>query len=194
MENFRKLLNIAYNNVRPQRGKVLISQPFMFDGCFSRSVVLITDYSTDGAIGFILNKWLQVAIDDLIEDFPGGESQLSIGGPVQADTLHYLHNFDDIPGSIKIVNGIYWGGNIDVVRKLLAVSIMKPNDIRFFIGYSGWTSGQLDDELKSDSWLVGDLRASQILAPAHDLWKESIRDMGDEYQLWTNLPENPRYN
>ena len=194
MKDFTDLLNITYNNVRPQRGKVLISQPFMYDCCFNRAVVLITEYSKDGTIGFVLNKWLQVGVDDLIEDFPGGESQLSIGGPLQADTLHYLHTFDNIPGSIKIVNGIYWGGNIDVVRKLLAVSIMKPEDIRFFIGYSGWIGGQLDDELKSDTWLVGDIRPSQILRPTRDLWRDSVKSMGDEYQRWTNFPKNPIFN
>ena len=194
MKDFSDLFNITYNNMRPQRGKILISQPFMADGCFSRSVILITEYSKDGTIGFILNKWLQITFDDIIEDFPCGESQLSIGGPVQANTLHYLHTFDNIPGAIEIVKGIYWGGNIDVVRKLLAVSIMKPEEIRFFIGYSGWIAGQLDDELKSNSWLVGDIRPSQIINPSRNLWQDVVKSMGKKYQHWTNLPENPSLN
>ena len=194
MNDITDLLNITYNNVRPQRGKVLISQPLLSDGCFGRSVILITEYSKDGAIGFVLNKWLPIAIDDLIEDFPGGESQLSMGGPVQIDTLHYIHTFDNVPGAIKIVNGIYWGGHIDVVRKLLAVSIIKPEDIRFFIGYSGWTAGQLEDELKSDSWLVGDIRPSQIIQPSPDLWQDLVKCLDEKYHCWTNLPENPMFN
>ena len=194
MEDFANLLNITYNNIRPQRGKILISQPLLMDGCFRRSVVLITEYSKNGAVGFILNKWLQIALDDILEGFPGGGSQLSIGGPLHANTLHYLHTHDNVPGAIKIVNGIYWGGNIDVVRKLLSMSIMKPEDIRFFIGYSAWIAGQLDDELKSDSWLVGDIRPSQIIRPSHNLWKSSVRSVGDEYHQWTNFPENPGLN
>ncbi len=194
MEDLTDLLNITYNNIRPQKGKVLISQPFMSDGCFKRSVVLLTEYSENGAIGFVLNKRLQVTLGDMIEDFPAGESVLSIGGPVSTNTLHYLHTFDSIPDAIEVVNGIYWGGNIDVVRKLLSISIMKPEDIRFFLGYSGWNDGQLDDELKNDSWLVGDIRPAQIIHPSHDLWQDSVKSMGDKYQLWTTFPENPGHN
>jgi len=194
MNNLSDLLHITYNKVRPQKGKVLISQPFMMDGCFRRSVVLLTQYSKKGAVGFVLNKWLQICIGDLVDDFPAEDSKLSIGGPVAADTLHYLHTFAHIPNAIEIVNGIYWGGNFDVVRKLLSISVMKPGNIRFFLGYSGWTDGQLDDELKNDSWLVGDIRPAQIINPANDLWQEAIKNVGDEYHLWTTFPENPGYN
>ena len=194
MENFTDLLNIEYNNIRPQKGKILISQPFMSDGCFRRSVVLITEYSKNGATGFILNKWLQIAVDDLIEDFPAGESHLSIGGPVAINTLHYLHTFNNIPDAVEIVNGIYWGGNFEAVRKLLSLSIMKPENIRFFLGYSGWVREQLDEELKSDSWLVGDIRPSQIIRPSRDLWQDSVNSTGDKYKIWTTFPENPGLN
>jgi len=193
MKDITDLLNITYNNIRPQKGKILISQPLMSDGCFRRSVVLLTEYSTKGAVGFILNKWLQIALDDVMEDSPS-DSQLSLGGPVAANTLHYLHTFNGIPDAIEVVNGIYWGGNFEAIRKYLSLSVMKPENIRFFLGYSGWTDGQLDDELKSDSWLVGDPRPSQIINPSRDLWQDSVNSMGDEYKQWTNLPENPIFN
>jgi putative transcriptional regulator len=194
MEDLTDLLNITYNNICPQKGKVLISQPFMSDGCFKRSVVLLTEYSEAGAIGFVLNKRLQVTLGDMMEDFPASESILSIGGPVSTNTLHYLHTFDNIPEAIEVVRGVYWGGNIDVVRKLLSIAVMKPEDIRFFLGYSGWSDGQLDDELKNDSWLVSDIRPTQIIHPSPDLWQDSVKNMGDKYHLWTTFPENPGYN
>ena len=194
MESLTNLLHITYNNIRPQKGKVLISQPLMFDGCFKRSVVLLTEYSKNGAIGFVLNKRLQISLGDLLEDFPASESSLSIGGPVAANTLHYLHTFNNIPDAIEVVNGIYWGGNIEEIYRLLSLSVMKSEHIRFFLGYSGWTSGQLDDELKNNSWLVGDIRPSRIIHPSNNLWQESVRNMGDEYQRWTTFPENPGYN
>jgi len=194
MENLTDLLNITYNDVRPQRGKVLISQPFMSDGCFRRSVVLLTEYSKDTVIGFVLNKPLLISIDDLTDDFPAGDFQLSIGGPVATNTLHYLHTFSHIPDAIEVVNGIYWGGKIEVVRQLLSISVMKSDQIRFFLGYSGWTAGQLDDELKKNSWLVGDIRPAKIIHPSHDLWQESVKRMGEPYQIWMTFPENPGYN
>ena len=194
MENLSDLLNITYNNILPQRGKVLISQPFMFDGCFKRSVVLLTDYSEKGAVGFVLNKPLQIAMGDLMEDFLSPESQLSIGGPVATDTLHYLHTFRHIPDAIEIVNGIYWGGNFETIRQMLSMSVMKPEDIRFFLGYSGWSAGQLDEELKTNSWLVGDIRPVKIIRPPRDLWQESVKSMGESYQHWISFPENPGLN
>lgn len=194
MNNLSDLFHVTYNNIRPQKGKVLISQPFLMDDCFRRSVVLLTEYSGERALGFVLNKQLQITLGDMIEDFPASESLLSIGGPVAPNTLHYLHTFNNIPDAIEVVNGVYWGGNFDVVLKLLSVSIMKPDDIRFFLGYSGWTDGQLDDELKNDSWLVGDIRPSRILHPSRYLWQESVRNMGDQYQHWTTFPENPGFN
>jgi len=194
MENLTDLLNITYNKVRPQKGKVLISQPFMSDGCFRRSVVLLTEYSKDAATGFVLNKPLLLSIDDLTDDFPADDFQLSIGGPVAVNTLHYLHTFAHIPDAIEVVNGIYWGGKIEVVRQLLSISVMKSENIRFFLGYSGWTAGQLDNELKNNSWLVGDIQPAQIIQLSHDLWQESVKRIGKPYQLWTTFPENPGYN
>ncbi len=114
-------INLSYNHVPPGKGKVLVSQPFLPDGCFKRSVVLLTDYSEKGAIGFVLNKPLNITIGDMVEDFPSPESALSIGGPVKTSTLHYLHTMEHIPGAIEIINGIYWGGHIDVIKKLLIV-------------------------------------------------------------------------
>ena len=194
MENLTDLMNITYNNVRPQKGKVLISQPFMSDGCFRRSVVLLTEYSKDAAIGFVLNKPLLISIDDLTDDFPEGDFQLSIGGPVATNTLHYLHTFANIQDAIEVVNGVYWGGKIEIVRQLLSISVMKSDNIRFFLGYSGWTAGQLDYELENNSWLVSDIRPTQIIRPSHDLWQQTVKKMGAPYQIWTTFPENPGYN
>jgi len=194
MEDLTDLLNIAYNNVRPQKGKALISQPLMMDDCFRRSVVLLTEYSEKGAVGFILNKWLPIAIDDVIDEFPEENALLSFGGPVAGNTLYYLHTFGNIPDAVEIGNGVYWGGNFDVVRQYLSISVMKPDNIRFFLGYSGWTDGQLDEELNRNSWLVGDIRASQIICPSNDLWQDSVRNMGEGYQHWTTFPTNPGFN
>ena len=189
MEDLTDLLNITYNNIRPQKGKVLISQPFMMDGCFRRSVVLLTEYSKKNVIGFVLNKPLNMTIDGLPDDL-----QMSIGGPVATNTLHYLHTFRNIPDAIEVVDGIYWGGNFEKIYQLLDMSVMKPDDIRFFLGYSGWSKSQLDDELKKNSWLVGDIRPWQIIHPSRNLWQESVKSAGEHYQVWTTFPENPGHN
>jgi len=192
MEDIHKLLNINYNNVRPQKGKVLISQPLMMDGWFRRAVVLLTEYSEKGAIGYVLNKNITVSIEGLMDDFPTNE--ISIGGPVASNTLHYMHTFRNIPDAVEIVSGIYWGGNFETISQYLSMSVMKPEDIRFFIGYSGWSAKQLDEELENNSWLVSDIRPSKIIQPPRDLWLESVKSMGEPYQMWTTFPENPGLN
>ncbi|MDR2039037.1 MAG: YqgE/AlgH family protein [Bacteroidales bacterium] len=194
MNNIIDWLNLSYNNVLPKKGKVLVSQPFLLDGCFKRSVVLLTEYSEEGTIGFVLNKPLNITIGDMMEDFPSPESALSIGGSVKTDTLHYLHTMEHIPDAIEIMNGIYWGGNIEVIKKLLSLSIMKREDIRFFLGYSGWSGGQLEDELENNSWLVGNINSKYIINPSQEMWKDSVINMGSQYKVWTTLPENPAFN
>ena len=195
MDEIDDFLNIAYNKVLPQKGKVLISRPYMVDECFGRSVVLLTEYSEKGAVGFVLNKPLGVNLGELTDQFPsGGGSPLSMGGPVSLDTLHYLHTFGNIPGAGEVVDGIYWGGDVDVIRKFLSLSVMTPADIRFFTGYSGWSAGQLEQELETDSWLVGDIPAEKIIRPTPDLWKEALKSLGDRYKIWADFPENPALN
>ena len=194
MNKITDFFNIVYNNVLPDKGKILVSQPFMPDGCFNRSVILLTEYSQTGAVGFVLNKSLEITMKDVMDDFPSGESFLSIGGPVATRDLHYLHTMNNVPDAIQVMDGIYWGGNIEVIKKLLSLCIMKPENIRFFLGYSGWSGGQLDEELKNNSWLVGDIFTGHIIHPVKNMWQEAVKNMGDEYKVWMTFPETPVLN
>jgi len=193
MEELTKLLNIAYNKIRPARGKILISQPLMMDGCFHRSVVLLTEYSKKCAVGFILNKILPISLEDIMEDFPDCEANLTIGGPVSFNTLHYLHTFENIPGAIEIVEGVYWGGDLETLRQVSDLGL-REGKMRYFLGYSGWVGNQLDEELEKNSWLVADVSASQIINPSQDLWEDVVQSMGEQYRHWMEFPEDPGMN
>ncbi len=104
----------------PEKGKILISEPFLPDTFFNRSIVYLTDHTEQGSVGFILNKKLDLQVSAAIEDFEGWNENLSMGGPVAPDTLHYLHNLGDkIPKSVHVEGNIYWGGDIDTIRKLI---------------------------------------------------------------------------
>ena len=145
----------------PAKGKILISEPFLPDTFFNRTIVYLTDHSEKGSIGFILNKKLELKICDALEGFDGWEESLNMGGPVAPDTLHYLHSLGRlIPKSVKVERNIFWGGDIDTIRELIKNGKVKDNQLRFFLGYSGWSPGQLERELKEDSWVIASINSN----------------------------------
>ncbi|HEX3008570.1 MAG TPA: YqgE/AlgH family protein [Bacteroidales bacterium] len=195
MELDFNIFKIEYNKVEPLRGRVLVAEPFLQDTYFKRSLVLLTEYTPDGSIGFVLNKTLEVSINEVIEDFPAFNATVSIGGPVSTNTIHYLHTLGEIiPNSEHVFGNIYWGGDFDVIKDMIVAKEIHPSQIRFFLGYSGWQAGQLDNELKSNSWLVTEVKPMQIMAHSNNIWKETMTTLGDKYKIWSNFPENPGYN
>ena len=117
-------LNIDFfqisNNKVAEGGRVLISEPFLSDNYFRRSVVYLTEHSDTGSIGFVLNKALDMRISDVLDNFPSVEFPLSLGGPVNTNTVHYLHTLgDEIPESVHVKDGIFWGGNFDTMKTLV---------------------------------------------------------------------------
>src|SRR5674476_1644580 len=120
------LFTILPEDKIPEKGKILISEPFLPDTFFNRSIVYLTDHTTEGSVGFILNKKLDLQVDATIEGFEGWNEYLSMGGPVAPDTLHYLHNLGDlVPNSVLVEGNIFWGGEIDVIRELIKARKIK---------------------------------------------------------------------
>ncbi|MFO7370116.1 MAG: YqgE/AlgH family protein [Bacteroidales bacterium] len=184
------------NTLLPQKGRILISEPFLMDNYFKRSIVLITEYSGEGTVGFVLNKPVNMKVHEIISDFPVINANVSLGGPVQTNTLHYVHTLGDIiPNSIKVVENIYWGGEFEVVKKLVESGNLSNDNIRFFLGYSGWQSNQLEGELHENAWVVADIRPEDIMRPMNKFnWNKTLNKMGQKYQMWANFPENPQMN
>lgn len=184
------------NNLEPQKGRVLISEPFLQDNYFKRSLVLITEHTDEGTVGFVLNKPVDIQINEVVEDFPESDASLSIGGPVNTNTLHFLHTLGDIiPESNHVIGNIYWSGDFTVVERLIRSGNLHQNQIRFFLGYSGWSPNQLEGELEENAWLVSELSQEEIMAPMKmQFWKKKLNRMGKKYQMWANFPENPEMN
>ncbi|SCY01080.1 putative transcriptional regulator [Nonlabens sp. Hel1_33_55] len=181
----------------PKRGKLLISEPSIIgDASFSRSVVLLTEFNSEGIVGFIINKPLDYTLDELVPEIHE-EFEVYDGGPVSTDNLYFLHRIPDlIPDSHHIEDGIYWGGDFQTVSALINQNKIASNEIKFFLGYSGWERHQLQEELDSKSWVVTDNEDSAVVLSdeIHDIWKIKMRDLGDGYEIWSNAPENPSYN
>ncbi len=184
------------NTLLPQKGRILISEPFLMDNYFKRSIVLITEHSEEGTVGFVLNKPVNMKVNEIVADFPKLDAMVSLGGPVQTNTLHYIHTLGDIiPGSIKVLDQIYWGGEFEVIKRLLDSGSLNSSNIRFFLGYSGWQAHQLEDEMAENAWVVAELSAQEIIAPMNrHFWNKTLNNLGKKYQMWANFPENPQMN
>jgi putative transcriptional regulator len=178
-------------------GRLLISEPFMMDPNFKRSVVLLTEYTEAGAIGFVLNHQSEYLLGDILPDTSYSEMPVYIGGPVAENTLHFIHCVPEkIEGGIEITNGIFWGGDFEMVKQLISGYQLNEQEIKFFTGYSGWTPLQLDDELRENVWIVTDkFKQETLFANAdHNLWKETVINLGQRYAHIANFPENPELN
>jgi len=178
-------------------GQLLLSEPFMPDENFRRTVVLVCEHTPDnGTVGLIINKPINLRLNDIMEDFPAFKGKVFLGGPVGTDTLQFLHSLGNlVEGSVKLAENLYWGGNFEQIKMLMLEEKIKPNDIRFYLGYSGWTVGQLHSELKENSWIITPATHQQIFeTPIEVLWREVMRKMGGIYNTMAGYPENPALN
>ena len=183
--------------LEPQKGNLLIAEPALTgDVSFNRSIVLLAEHNAEGSVGFILNKPLKYTINDVVTEIEI-PFQLYNGGPVEQDNLYFIHKVPHlIDGSIEISDGIFWGGNFEKTVALINQKIISEDDIRFFLGYSGWASLQLDQELSSKSWIVvrNEYESAIIKKSSNAFWKEKMIELGGNYLLWSNSPENPNLN
>jgi len=196
MGKIEDIIKIKTNNIKPGRGKILISEPLLMDYYFKRSVVLLAEHNDEGTFGVIMNKPLSVKLNEVIKDFPDFDSEIYLGGPVQSDSLFFIHTLGDkIEGSQEIIDGIYWGGEMEAIKEMIALNLIKPDEIRFYIGYSGWSPKQLDEELVKNSWVVSLVQASYLLnTNPNNLWKSSLEKLGEDYTQWTKFPDDPMLN
>lgn len=177
-------------------GCILIAKPFLGDPNFERTVVLVCEYRQQGAFGLVLNQKTSLSIEDVLEDVYIADIPIFIGGPVEQNTLHFIHQAGEIiPGSIRLQDDLYWSGDFEIVKNLLNTRQISPHQIRFFIGYSGWAPGQLDAEIQHESWIVTECKATTLFQTAPEqLWRTILRSMGGEYRIMANYPIDPRLN
>ncbi len=186
------------NTPKVEPGKILIAEPFMMDTNFKRAVVCMCEHSpTDGSIGFILNKPINMDLSELVSDIESDEDyDVYYGGPVSTDTLHYMHNVGELlEDSIKIGQGVYWGGDFDKLKFLINSGMIRRDNIRFYIGYSGWSPRQLDDELILGSWVVSEIHANYVFkTKSSTLWRQAMINKGDRYSVIAQMPNYLSHN
>ncbi|QKZ15374.1 YqgE/AlgH family protein [Spirosoma sp. KUDC1026] len=180
---------------RITNGNLLIAEPFMGDNNFDRSVVLVCEHSDAGTFGLVLNQPTDIHLGDVIDEVQA-DLPLFIGGPVQQNTLHFIHRRPDlIDDSIRIAEGLYWSGNFEQIKRAVNLGTLTERDARFFIGYSGWSEGQLADELLKKSWIISQADASFLFdTPVDQFWRGVLKRMGGEYKSIAHYPVDPRLN
>ncbi len=196
MSEMDKFVKVGSNNLQPAKGRLLLSEPLMGDYYFGRAVVLLAEHNDEGSFGLVLNKPVQQKFNSVVKDFPDFDGQLYLGGPVETNSLFFVHTIGDyIEGSIEIGSGIYWGGDIEVIKEMILLKSLTPNDIRFSVGYSGWSPDQLQDELKRNSWVVSaGLNKDILKIDPKNMWKQLLAPLGDKYSYWPNFPTDPGLN
>jgi putative transcriptional regulator len=182
--------------LKPTKGILLISEPVLSDFYFNKSVVLLADHNEEGSFGLIVNKPTDLKLSDISDNFSGINTRLFIGGPVKTDSIFFIHTRGDlVSGSSRIMDGLYWGGQAEELKDLILKKEISEKDIRFFIGYSGWKPGQLNDEFNAQSWIAAAGNTDQMLRSEPTLmWKNLLKSLGKEYALWVNYPADPTLN
>ncbi|MES2795929.1 MAG: YqgE/AlgH family protein [Bacteroidota bacterium] len=178
-----------------EAGCLLIAEPFLGDPNFERSVILLCENNSDGSFGLVLNQPTEYNLGDLLSKNVYPDIKVNVGGPVQRDTLHFLHtNPAAITEGIEIVKGLYWGGNFDKMLENLNLGIISIDQVRFFIGYSGWSAGQLDQEMKRNSWIISEGDSESIMKTSKEYWRDTLKKMGGDFKVMANYPIDPRLN
>lgn len=179
------------------KGYLLIAEPSIIgDVSFNRSVILLADHDKNGSVGFIINKPLKYKLNDLVPEIHS-KFKVFNGGPVEQDSLYFIHNIPDlIPNSVEISNGIYWGGDFELAKELINNGKINKDNIRFFLGYTGWDGNQLETEMQRNSWIIAknNYKNKIIKKSSIHFWKQQLMELGGDYLIWSNTPENPYLN
>ena len=200
--NLRNLKLLFYmkehRNQNPQAGDLLLSEPFLTDDNFSRAVILLCEHEEGiGSVGFVMNKPSILSLGDLVSELDFLDAEVFVGGPVEQNTLHFVYfGLQLMEESKPLGNDVWWGGDFSELIQLINSKKMNLSQVRFFIGYSGWSPGQLNAELSAQSWIVySDPLSQELFANSSDqLWRSLMKSMGGDFEIQSNYPIDPRLN
>ncbi len=181
--------------IKPKQGIILISEPSLKDFYFRQSVILLAEHNEEGTFGVIVNKPINTRLDEVIKGFHGYDFPVYLGGPVKNDSIFFIHTNPDVEKSLRIMDGLYWGGSLETIHTLIETGKITENDIRFYLGYSGWNPNQLDREISEKSWVLSHASSREVINPHPEkLWSNYLKNMGNDYAIWANFPPDPALN
>jgi putative transcriptional regulator len=177
-------------------GVLLVAEPALLDPNFRRAVILLCAHNDEGSFGLVLNRPTEHHLGEVLTEPVGIDAALFLGGPVQTDTLHYLHPYaDEVDEAVAVLDGVGWGGPFEEIVGRVRLGALDAAGFRFFVGYSGWGAGQLAEEVEEGGWLVLPGSAADVFGgDPTALWREVMRGLGGEYALLSNYPDDPQMN
>jgi putative transcriptional regulator len=162
-------------DIKMASGKLLISEPMLQDKTFQKSVIYICHHDANESIGYVLNQKAELNLGSIMTDLNGIYFPLYVGGPVGLDSLHLIHSMPELIGGEFVYDDIYWGGDLESAIENIKLGRINESNCKFFIGYSGWSEGQLDAELDMNSWLVANSSKTLLFETKDDLlFREKI--------------------
>jgi putative transcriptional regulator len=170
------------------RGHLLIAAPSLFD-YFRRTVVLVIEHTSEGAMGVVLNKESETRVADAVPqlaEFADDDDLVRIGGPVAPESVVALGEFADLSEA-----------GTRVVGRLGTLDPESANEslgrLRVYAGYAGWGAGQLDGELEQEAWLVAPAEDDDPFS-VEDIWPRALERRGGAYRLLATMPPDPSQN
>lgn len=166
------------------------------DNIFNRSVICLLEHNAEGTFGLITNKKMPYKVNEVVSGFPPIDNHLYFGGPVDTQHLFFIHRISELTDAIEIKDGYYWNGDFKELGEMIEIDYVKPEDIRFYLGYSGWDPTQLDQEIEEGSWLITSEHQDLIFKNNEDdlLWKLAIERLGDDFKELAHYPSQPFLN
>ncbi|MDR2138127.1 MAG: YqgE/AlgH family protein [Tannerella sp.] len=199
MASYDDIFKIKHNGLPPGKGKILISEPFSQEACFQRAVVLLIEHSIKDSMGLVVNKPTDLIVNNFLPELKSlPDIPVFQGGPVGFGQLvFFIHSLgpDTVPDSMWIREHLYMGGNLEALKNYLSEGHPTKGTVKFFSGYAGWESNQLNMEILRNSWLVSHSSPENILLAEDDsYWNHALEELGDPYRTWTNYPKSPNMN
>ncbi len=179
------------------RGHLLVATPTLYDPNFFRTVVLVLEHSDDGALGVVLNRPSETAVDETLPDWNPVVSDpnvVFVGGPVSPDAaigLARAGSTDHTDGWAPLIGYL---GTVDLGRSPVDLPVDVQN-LRVFAGYAGWSGGQLDTEVEEGGWFVVDAAPDDVFTrEPTGLWASVLRRQGGKLAMFASAPPHPSSN
>lgn len=181
-------------------GALLLSVPQMLDPNFMHSVVLLVEHNSEGALGLTVNQATTATLGELGIGHPvldACDFPVFSGGPVGRDNLQFVHRMPgDLPGGLELDSGVFLGGELSALADCLESGKATADNLRFFVGYSGWGAGQLDDEFDTGSWVPAPSSATLCFSQedGEAVWRAAMRSLGDAGEALSQIPPDVTWN
>ena len=186
------------NNTSLGKGVFLVAAPALRDPNFRQTVILLCEHGAEGALGVVVNRPTGMLISEALPQVPVLEGQhhlLFVGGPVQPNQILILYRVSQEPTETHhVFDGVYLGGNMDALDRVLHAPSSNES-FRAYVGYSGWGPGQLENEMKTGSWIT--LPADPIVVFQQEpsrIWPEIMQSLGAPYDFYSQMPPDPNLN